>query len=333
MDRRDFITLLGSAAAAVFVRPLTARAQQPGTIRRIGYVTSASESDVEARARLTAFLDALAKLGWLERRDIRMEYHWNSDNPDRRRAAAAELVRSEPNVILAQSTLNVEALLRETRTIPIVMLGATDPVSSGLVTSIAHPGGNVTGFTNFDFPMGGKWLEILKEVAPGIKRVLVLLNPENAGQAGLLQAIEAAALSFGVQTVAASTALGGSAIERAISAFAEQPNGGLVVPPNTTAMENRGMIVELAMRHRLPAIYPFRPYVASGGLMSYDTDIYDIYRRAASSVDRILRAEKPGDLPVQNPTKFELVINLKVAKALGLTVPLALLARADEVIE
>jgi ABC-type uncharacterized transport system substrate-binding protein len=329
VNRRSFIALLSGAAAGW---PFEASAQQPGRMPSVGYLVSDAQDDPVGRARLTAFREALAKLGWVDGRNIRIDYRWSVSGAERLRAAASELVGLTPNVILALGSPASEALRRETRTIPVVFVAAADPLGIGLVESLAHPGGNLTGFTNYDFPMGGKWLEILKEVAPGIKRVLVVLPPGNPGIQGLLRAVEAAAPMLDVQAVAAVVS-GAPEIERAVDAFAREPNDGLVVLPGSRSQENRDLIVGLAARHRLPAMYANHAFVASGGLMSYDTDVADLFRRAASYVDRILRGEKPSDLPVQNPTKFELAINLKTAKALGLDVPTTVLARADEVIE
>jgi putative ABC transport system substrate-binding protein len=328
MRRREFITLLGGAAAAW---PIAVRAQQAGRMPRIGYMVTGSETDSEAQARHVAFREALAKFGWADGRNVRIDYRWSVSGPARLRTAAQELVSLAPNVILAEGNPNAMALRDESRIIPIVFVNALDPLTAGLVDSIARPSGNLTGFTNFDFPIGGKWLQMLKEVAPGIKRVLVILFLASSGQQGLLRAIAAAAPVIGVELLMVDSTA--PEIERGINAFAQEPNGGLLVLFGGTALENRDLITGLAARHRLPAMYTSRPFIASGGLMSYDTDIVDLFRRAASYVDRILRGEKPGDLPVQNPTKFELVINQKVAKALGLTVPLPLLALADEVIE
>jgi putative ABC transport system substrate-binding protein len=326
MRRREFITLLGGAAA---VWVLAARAQRPSRIARIGYLVSNLQGD--AQPRNSAFCEALEKLGWTDGRNIRIDYRWGVTGPDRARAAAAELVSLVPDVILAQGSTISEALRLETRTIPIVFVSVTDPLGSGLVDSLAHPGRNLTGFANYDFSMGGKWLQLLKDIAPGMERVLsIVANDRNIGSQGLLRSVEAAAPVLGLQLVVMS--MDDPEIEGAVSAFAEEPNGGLLVLPGA-AVGRRNLIVELAKQHRLPALYTFRPIVRSGGLMTYDTDQTDLFRRAASYVDRILRGEKPGDLPVQNPTKFELAINLKVAKALGLTVPRRLLLGAVEVIE
>ena len=285
-----------------------------------------------ARARLAVFRESLGKLGWAEGDNIRIDYLWGISGAERRQAAVLHLVGLTPNVILAQGSPASQALQGETRTIPVVFVAVADALGIGLVESLAHPGGNLTGFTNYDFPMGGKWLEMLKEIAPSINRVLVLLLPGNPGIQGLLRAVEAAAPMLGVHPVAAVVS-GAPEIERAVDAFAQERNGGLVVLPGSRSQGNRDLIVGLAARHRLPAIYANHAFVTSGGLMSYDTDVTDSFRRAASYVDRILRGEKPGDLPVQNPTKFNTAINLKTAKALGITIPTTLLLRADEVIE
>jgi putative ABC transport system substrate-binding protein len=328
-SRRQFNFLLGGAAAAW---PVAARGQQGERVWRVGYLVPDVQDDPVARARLAAFREALAKLGWADGRNIRIDYRWSVLGAERLRAAASELVGLTPNVILALGSRASEALRQATRTIPVVFVAAADPLGIGLVESLAHPGGNLTGFTNYDFPMGGKWLEMLKEVAPGIKRVLVILPPGNPGIQGLLRAVEAAAPMLGVQPVAAAVS-GAPEIERAVDAFAQEWDGGLVVLPGSRSQGNRDLIVGLAARHRLPAIYANHAFVTSGGLMSYDTDVADTFRRAASYIDRILRGEKPGDLPVQNPTKFNTAINLKTAKALGITFPTTLLLRADEAIE
>jgi putative ABC transport system substrate-binding protein len=333
MRRREFIAGLGGAAAAW---PLAAWAQQPGGgVPRIGYWVTSSETSPVGQLRFAAFRNALARLGWADGRSIRIDYVDNS-LPGRDRAIAAELVSLAPKVILVQANDQLKALLQETRTIPIVFAAAADPLAAGLVDSLAHPGGNVTGFTAYDFPIGGKWLQMLKEVAPGIKRVLVILALD---MYGFLGPMEAVALAFGVHIVPFSDygenpgSTVAADIERAINAFAQEPNGGLLVLFGSGPLANRDLIIGLAAQHRLPAMYANRLYTADGGLMSYDSDFVNIFERAASYVDRILRGEKPGDLPVQSPTKFELVINLKTAKALGLTVPLPLLGLAQEVIE
>jgi len=330
MNRREFITFFGGAAAW----PLAAQAQQPaGGVPRIGYWVTSSETSPVGQLRFAAFRKALAQLGWADGRDIRIDYRFDPLT-EHERAIAAELVSLAPKVILVQANDQLKALLQETRTIPIVFAAAADPLAAGLVDSLAHPGGNVTGFTAYDFPIGGKWLQMLKEVAPGIKRVLVILAPDMYGFLGPMEAV-----AFGVQIVPFSdygenpNSTVAADIERAINAFAQEPNGGLLVLFGSGPLANRELIIGLAARHRLPAMYANRLYVPDGGLMSYDNDFVNIFERAASYVDRILRGEKPGDLPVQAPTKYELVINLKTAKALGLTVPLPLLGLAQEVIE
>jgi putative tryptophan/tyrosine transport system substrate-binding protein len=331
MGRREVITALGGMVATSW--PPAARAQQrPQSLPRIGCLVAGAAEDQEARARHNAFRDSLEKLGWIDGRAISIDYRWGSRGQERTQAGVTELIGLAPRAILSEGTPNTQALQAKTRSIPIVFVAATDPLSSGLVRSMARPGGNVTGFTNYEFPMGAKWLEVLKEAAPGIKRVLVIASLPNAGQQGFLQALEAAAPTLGVQPVKSNVA-NASDIERAINGFAEQPNGGLVMLPGSAGLYTPDLIVGLAARHRLPAIYPYRSFIAKGALMSYDTDIADLFRRAASYIDRILRGEKPGDLPVQVPTKYDLVINLKVARALGLVVPLQLLSLADEVIE
>jgi putative ABC transport system substrate-binding protein len=330
LKRRDFITLLGGAAPSIAF-PRAARPQQPERMRRIGALLGAA-NDSEGQARARAFEQSLDRLGWMIGRNVQIDYRWGArDNPQQARSYAAELIALAPNVVLTQGSQNSEALLKETRDIPIIFVEASDPMGSGLVSSMAHPAGNVTGFTNFEFSIGSKWLEMLKDVASGIKRVLVLQGLD-IGNQGFLRSIEAAAPTLGIVPVPAPVR-DAADIERAIMAFVQEPHGGLIVLPGSSRLDNRDLIVELAARHRLAAMYSTRPFIASGGLMSYDTDIVELWRQAASYADRILRGEKPGDLPVQVPTKFELVINLKTAKALGLTVPLMLLARADEVIE
>jgi ABC-type uncharacterized transport system substrate-binding protein len=327
VKRREFIVLLGGAAAW----PLAARAQQPERMRRIGILMGAAK-DSEGQDRAKTFEQGIDRLGWATGRNIQIDYRWGArDNPDQARTYAAELVAMAPDLILAQGSQNSEALVKETRIIPIIFVEASDPMSSGLVSSMARPGRNLTGFTNFEFSIGSKWLEILREVAPGIKRVLVLEGLD-IGNQGFLRAIVGAAQSVGVAPVAAPVR-DAVDIERAITTFVQEPQGGLIVLPGSSRLDNRGLIIALAGQHRLPAMYSTRPFIASGGLMSYDTDITELWRQAAGYADRILRGEKAGDLPVQVPTKYELVINLKVARALGLTVPLPLLARADEVIE
>ena len=331
MRRREFITLLGGAAAAW---PLAARAQQPSGMRRVGMLPGvAAEADSDARARDAAFRQALQQLGWTEGRNVRYEYRSRSSNDaDLARRNAAELVALGPDVILVGGATNVAALQRATRTIPIVFAGLTDPVGAGFVESLARPGGNTTGFTAFEYGISMKWVELLKEIAPRVKRVGVLREQGSSVGIGFWAAMQGAAPSLGMELrpVGARDA---SDIERGLGAFAREPNGGLIVPVGGLTIAHRDLISTLAARHQLPAVYPFRHFVTSGGLLSYGPDLDDQYRRAAGYVDRILKGEKPADLPVQAPTKYELVINLKIAKALGLDVPPMLLARADEVIE
>jgi putative ABC transport system substrate-binding protein len=331
--RREFITLFGGAAAysvsCSVSWPPAARAQQP---RRIGVLTPFNESDAEGRSRVSTFREALREAGWLEGRNIQIDYRWAGGDPDRIRAYAAEIVGLAPEAILCNSTPVLAALRKETQTIPIVFIGVSDPVGVGIVASMARPGGNLTGFANFEPEMGGKWLQELKAVAPGVRRVAFVLNRQNASWASLFRAIEAVAPAFGVD----ATAVDGrdaAEIERSITAFGGPPNGGLIVQPDGITSAQRQLIIDLAAKHGLPAIYPFRFFATDGGLMAYGVNAVDQFRRAAPYVDRILRGAKPADLPVQAPTKFELVINLKTARALGLNIPPMLLARADEIIE
>jgi putative ABC transport system substrate-binding protein len=324
MRRREFITLIGGAAAAW---PLAARAQQAGRMRRIGALFASLDEGY-----LAAFAQGLAPLGWSEGRNVRIDTRQGGGEASRTRAYAAELVRLSPDVILAHGTETSRIVQQETGTIPIVFTTVTDPVGSGLVANLARPGGNITGFTNFEFSMAGKWLELLKEAAPTVRNVAVLFNPDNAAMPGQLHAIAIAAPSLGLQMTEAKVR-NRDEIERALDGLAGVPNTGLLVLPEFLTTVHRDLIVALATRHRLPSAYAHRYFTASGGLISYGVDNNAVYRRAASYVDRILRGEKAADLPVQQPTKFELVINLKAARALGLEVPPLLLARADEVIE
>jgi putative tryptophan/tyrosine transport system substrate-binding protein len=327
--RREFVTLLGGAAAAW---PIAARAQQVERVRRIGVLTLFSERDTEGRSRFSAFHEGLREAGWIEGRNIRIEYRWADGDPDRLRAYAAEIVGPAPEAIFCNSTPVLAALRKETQTIPIVFTGISDPVGIGFVTSLARPGGNLTGFANFEPEMGGKWLHELKEVAPRVDRVAFILNRQNASWASLFRAIEVVAPTFGV-TASAVDVRNAAEIELAIEAFGGQSNGGLIVQPDGITLGYRQLIIDLAARHGLPAVYPFRVFAMEGGLMAYGINVADQFRGAASYIDRILRGAKPADLPVQAPTKFELVINLKTAKALGLEIPPTLLARVDEVIE
>ena len=328
IGRREFITLLGGAAAL----PLAARAQQGGRGPRIVALMSMAADDPEAQPRVAAFESGLRELGWLDGRNLRIEYRWVSDG-DLLRRNAAELARMPPDLILATSTPVMAALQEQGLSVPIMFVQVTDPVGQGLVPNLARPGGHITGFTNFESSIGTKWLEVLKQIASRVTRVALIYNPETAPYADLFQRpVEAAAPAFTVMpmTIAARSA---PELERAVDAFARTPNGGLLVLPDVTNLIHRDQIIALAARHRLPAVYPYRYYAASGGLLSYGSEQADVFRRAASYVDRILKGTSPGELPVQAPTKYELVINLKTAKALGLDVPPTLLARADEVIE
>ena len=329
MKRREFITLAASAA----IWPLTARGQQADRVHRIAVLMNWSESDPEAQARVAAFEQTLKQIGWRDGHNIRIDYRWTDGNLVQARVRAAELVHLSPAVIVTNSTPAVAAVRQETGTIPIVFVQVTDPVGVGFVTSLARPGGNVTGFTSSEFSMGGKWIEMLREIDPRVARVAFIFNPRTAPYAEhFLSAVNAVPLSFGVE-ILPSPVLDAAEIERAIDTLAREPNGGLVVLPDAFTTTHGDLIIALVARDRLPAIYPFRYFVTRGGLMSYGYDTVDLYRQAASYVDRILKGEKPADLPVQAPTKFALVINLKTAKALGLAVPPMLLARADEVIE
>ncbi len=329
MRRRAFIRLLGGAA----LLPLGAGAQQPGAIPRIAVMTGSAESDPEFQPRATAFERGLAEAGWQPGRNVQIVYRWAAGEPARMEALAKELVELRPDVILASTTPVVAALVRETRTIPIVFVVVSDPVGSGFVASLPRPGGNITGFINIESSLGGKWVELLKQIAPRITRVAAMFNPETAPQAGYyVGPFEAAAPSLAVTPIT-RTVRNDADIERAIDDLAQGPSGGLVVLPDTFTAVHRGAIIAHAARSKVPAIYPFRFMANDGGLLSYGIDLIDLYRRAALYVDRVLKGVKPADLPVQAPTKFELVVNLKTAKALGLEAPAQLLVRADAVIE
>ena len=329
MKRREFITLLGCGALGW---PLAARAQQPERMRRIGVLLPAAADDAEIQSRIGAFLQGLQQLGWSIGHDVRIDTRWAAGDADRYRRYSAELVALAPDVILAVASASVGPLLQATRTVPIVFVNVADPVGAGFVDNLARPGGNATGFINFEYGMSAKWLELLKQIAPGVTRVAVIRDAAIAAGAGQLGAIQAVAPSFGVELRPIDVRDAGE-IERAVAAFAPASNGGLIVTASGSATLHRDLIVTLAARHKLPAVYSQRVFVTGGGLICYGPDRADQYRRAASYVDRILKGEKPADLPVQAPTKFELVINLKAAKALGVNVPPLPLARADEVIE
>jgi putative ABC transport system substrate-binding protein len=329
MRRRDFTTLLGGAAVAW---PLAARAQQPNRVRRIGVLMNLAADDPQSMARITAFLQGLQQLGWTDGQNVAIEYRWGGGDPERIRKFAAELVALAPDVILAVGSFTVLPLQQVSRTVPIVFANVTDPVGAGIVANLARPGGNATGFTTFEYGISAKWLELLKQLGSGITRAAVLRDPTIIASISQFAAMQSVAPSLGVELTPIDTRNAGD-IERAVVAFAREPNAGLIVVTGTSAITHRELIISLASRHRLPAVYPFRYYVTGGGLMSYGPDVIDFYRRAAGYVDRILKGEKPADLPVQMPTKYELGINLKTAKALGLEVPPTLLARADEVIE
>jgi len=329
MKRREFITLLGGAAAW----PLAARAQQGERVRRIGVLMAYAESDAEAQAWVAAFRDGLQKLGWTEGRDIGIDVHWATGETETIQRFAKELVASKPEVVLASSTPPTTALLQQTRSIPIVFALVSDPVGSGFVASFPRPGGNVTGFTTMEPTMAGKWLELLKETAPRVERVAFLFNPASAPYVDYyLDPFKAAARSFAVEVIAAPVHARPE-LESTVAAQAREPNGGVLVWPDAFMSAHRVEITSLLARYRLPAVSPFRIFTEAGGLLSYGSDPVDNFRRAASYVDRILKGERPSELPVQAPVKFVMVINLKTANALGLTVPNTLLASADEVIE
>jgi putative tryptophan/tyrosine transport system substrate-binding protein len=328
MRRREAIALLGSAAAW----PLVARAQHPGHMRRIGVLMATVQSDPDAQARLAALRQALQELGWTDGRNALIDYRWAGADLDLMRAYAAELVGLTPDVILAHSPPGIMAAQRQTRTVPLVFVMVPAPVEIGLVASLTRPGGNITGLTHFETAMAGKWLETLREISPSLSRVAFLLHQEHPAWSGYARTIAEAASALGI-TVSPAAARDTVDIERALATFAREPKGGLLVLPDNFTQVHRELIIALAARYRLPAIYPFRYFPASGGLISYGVDTIDVFRRAATYIDRILRGANPGDLPVQTPVTFELVINLITAKALGLTIPPTLLTRADEVIE
>ena len=329
MRRREFIALLGGAAVAW---PLAARAQQRERMRRVGWLTSLAADDPVPQAYIAALLQGLQQLGWSVGRNLRIDYRWSAANAELKRRYAAELIALSPDVIVTTGDSNTAHLLQVTRNVPIVFVLVPDPVGAGFAASLARPGGNATGFMNFDFGMSGKWPELLKQIAPNVTRVAVLRDPTAGVSMGQLGAIQGVASSLRLEASPIDLRDVGE-IERAIADFARSPNSGLIVLPSGLSFIHRQSIIGLAARHRLPAVYPFRFFVEDGGLICYSPDAIDQLRRAAGYVDRILKDEKPADLPVQAPTRYELVINLKTAKALGLTVPEPLVARADEVIE
>jgi len=329
MRRRDFIALVGGAAA---VRPFAARAQQVERVRRIGMLIPFSGNDPETQARLAAFKQQLQNLGWADGRNLHIDYRFTGDDTQRIRVGAEELVAVAPDVIFVYANQAVAALRQATRVIPIVFAQVSDPVGSGFVASLAHPGGNITGFQNFEAEIGGKWLEVLRQIAPTVRRVAVVHNPDIAANIAFLNAAQAASTSVGM-TVTAAGVRSAADMETTLTAFGREPNGGLIVVPSPINLTNRELIIASAARLGLPAIYPYRYFSKGGGLASYGFDQIEQNRGAADYVDRILKGEKPADLPVQAPTKYELIINLKTAKALGLTVPPSVLAGADEVFE
>jgi putative tryptophan/tyrosine transport system substrate-binding protein len=329
IQRREFITLLGGAAAGW---PLAARGQQSERVRRVGVLVPLAADDPQSQRRITAFVQGLEAAGWTEGRNIRIDIRWTAGDTDRMRRHAAELVAMAPDVILASGGTVVGALLEASRSIPIVFTLTVDPVGAGFVASLARPGGNITGFTGYEYGLGAKWLELLKEIAPDVKRAAVLRDASIPQGVGQFAVIQAAAPSLGVELRSVDVR-NADEIERGVTAFAREGNGGLIVTASGLAIVHRNLIVALAARHKLPAIYFQHFFVNAGGLLAYGFDPIDPHRRAAAYVDRILKGEKPGDLPVQTATKYELVINMKTAKALGLTVPDTLLVRADEVIE
>jgi putative tryptophan/tyrosine transport system substrate-binding protein len=328
MNRREFIAGLGSAAAW----PVTVRAQQGDRVRRIAVLMPQDEDDPVYKLRFSAFAQALADLGWTDGRNVLMDVRWYGGDIDRMRALVQELVGLQPDIMLTSGTSATVALQRETRTIPIVFAGLFDPVASGVVPRLDRPGGNITGFVAYEATLGGKWLELLSEIASGLKRAAILFNPDTTAASGWLPSLETAARSFKVELIMAPVHSDGE-IETAIIALGREPGGGLVVMPDVFTVVHRVPIILAAVRNSVPAVYAVPEFARDGGLLSYGVDRVDGWRRAASYVDRILRGEKPGNLPVQLPTKFEMVVNLKTAKSLGLTVPQSILLRADEVIE
>ena len=329
MRRREFLGIMGASAVAW---PFAARAQKSDRVHRISVLVAHAKDDPQTKARLAAFRQGLERRGWREGRNIHIEYRFAAGRTGRYKALAKELVALKPDVIVAQTTPIVAALQEESRSIPIVFVNVSDPIGSGFITSLAQPGGNLTGVMLYEEGITGKWLALLKEIAPGITRAAIMADPQKTPFDYFLRSAMAVAPSLGIEILPSPIATVAD-IERTVASIAQVPNNGLVVLPDGTAIMNRDLVVALTARHRLPAVYAFRFFVAAGGLMSYGTDIIEQNRRAASYVDRILRGDRPSDLPVEAPTKYETTVNLKTAKALGLTVPPSLLVRADEVIE
>src|SRR5215469_341381 len=329
MRRRAFIAHIGGATGAW---PLIARAQQSATPRRIGVLMSVAADDPRTKEQLAGLRDALARLGWVEGTTIHCDYRYAGGDPNQFSVLAKELIALHPEVIFAQSTPVTAALQRETRTIPIVFVEVSDPIGSGFIASLAHPGGNLTGIIQYETGIAGKWLAMLKEIAPNLARAALLANPKGTAYEYFLRNATAAASSLGIEII--SSPVGNVAdIEQSISSLAQQDNGGLLCPPETFITAHRDLVIALAAKHRLPAVYAWRYFVTDGGLMSYGIDLVDVYQQSASYIDRILRGANPADLPVQSPTRYETALNLKTAKALGFSVPASLLVRADEVIE
>jgi putative tryptophan/tyrosine transport system substrate-binding protein len=329
MRRREFLGLLGGMAA---VRPLAAHAQ-PDRVRRLGVLMAVAESDADVRKGIVIFQQQLQELGWRDGQNIRIDYRWGDADPGRIQILAKELVDLHPDVLVGHSTPSAKGLLNQTRSIPIVFLTVTDPLGQGLVSSLAHPGGNITGFSVFEFSLGTKWVETLKQIAPGIRRVTAIFNPDTAPYYGLyLESITAGVSSLAVESIAVQVHSEAD-IESAIRKIGNEPNNGLFVLPDSHNVVHRKRIIELAAQYRLPTIYYFRYFASDGGLIAYGPDEMDLFQRTAGYVDRILKGTSPSDLPVQQPAKFELVINLKTARAIGIPIPVSLLARADEVIE
>jgi putative tryptophan/tyrosine transport system substrate-binding protein len=329
MRRREFIKLLSGAACAC---PLAARAQQSERARRIGVLLPFADDDSDAKTWLAAFQQGLRALGWEEGRNIRIEYRWAAGDQTRRVSYAVELTKIGLDLLFAVGSPELAELHRQTATTPIVFVQVSDPVKLGIITNLAHPGGNITGYVNFEHSVGAKWLSLLKDTVPNVSRVSIIFDPQNLAMTPYLEAVKAAAPTFGI-SLTLGDVRNANEIERAIKSFAQQPNGGLIVLPNAVTLLHRELIIGLAAQHKLPAIYGYRLFTKSGGFISYGVDLVDQYRRAASYVDLILKGAKPGDLPIQLPTKYDLIINLKTAKTLGLTIPEAFLQTADEVIE